>query len=80
MSAEIEINDEALEAARFAVENQLVEMRDSHMFMIGGNGFVIRNRDGSDSAIMRMSTAFGLGIGIRAYLDALAQREPGGER
>jgi hypothetical protein len=43
------------------------------MFMIGGNGFVVRNRDGSDSSIMRMSTAFGLQVGIRAYLAALGQ-------
>jgi len=76
--AEIEINDVALEVARKAVEDALVEMRDAHMFMIGGNGFHIRNRDGSGSSIMRMSTAMGLSVGIKAYLGALTERD--GER
>jgi hypothetical protein len=75
--AEIEIDDEALEVARKTVEDALVERRDSHMFMIGGNGFHIRNYDGSDSSIMRMSTAMGLSLGIKAYLGVLAER--GGE-
>lgn len=72
-SDEIEIDDDALEVARKAVEDALVEFRDSGMFMIGGNGFVIRNYDGSDSSIMRLSTALGLQIGIKAYLAALAE-------
>jgi hypothetical protein len=76
--AEIEIDDAALEVARKTVEDALIEMRDSHMFMIGGNGFHVRNRDGSESSIMRMSTAMGLEVGIKAYLGALADR--GGER
>lgn len=70
--AEIEIDDFALEAARKAVEDELIEWRDSGRFMLSGNGFTVRNRDGSDG-IMRMSTAFGLRIGIEAYLAALAE-------
>lgn len=72
---EIEIDDTALEVARKAVEDTLIEFRDSSMFMIGGNGFVVRNRDGSASDIMRFSTAVGLSIGIKAYLGALADAE-----
>lgn len=71
--AEINIDPHALEVARLAVENTLIEFRDSAMFMVGGNGFVVRNKDGSPSEIMRLSTAFGLQIGIKAYLEALAQ-------
>jgi hypothetical protein len=69
---EIEINEDALEAARKAVEDELIEWRDSGKFMLSGNGFTVRNRDGSDG-IMRMSTAYGLHIGIRAYLEALPE-------
>lgn len=70
--AEIEIDDVALEIARREVEDVLVDFRDNGRFMIGGNGFVIRNQDGSPSEIMRLSTAFGLRTGIKAYLAALA--------
>lgn len=67
-----DIDKAALEVARKTVEDTLIEFRDSQMFMIGGNGFVVRNWDGSDSSIMRLSTAMGLQIGIEAYLAALS--------
>lgn len=70
-----EIDEVALEVARKTVEDMLIEMRDSCMFMIGGNGFVVRDKDGSESSIMRLSTAMGLAVGIKAYLEALARRE-----
>lgn len=67
-----DIDDVALEAARKAVESVLVEFRDSRISVpMRGNGFVIREKDGKDSPIMRLSTADGLRIGIKAYLAAL---------
>lgn len=71
VSADVPIDEEALEAARLHVEDVLVEWRNARMFVIAGNGFVVRERDGSDSTIMRLSTRDGLRIGIRAYLAAL---------
>lgn len=71
---EIQINPVALEAGRLAVEDALVDMRDSGMFMLGNNGFIIRNRDSSESCVLRMNTAMGLRIGIQAYLAALAEQ------
>jgi hypothetical protein len=66
------INEEALEAARLAVEDALIELRDARIGILnGGNGFVVREYDGKESSIMRMSTRDGLRIGIKAYLAAL---------
>jgi hypothetical protein len=57
------------EVARSAVEDLLVEMRDSRISMpTRGNGFVIREEDGKSSDIIR----FGPEIGISHALKALA--------
>jgi hypothetical protein len=71
-----DLDKSALEAARLAVEDMLVEFRDSRMFVLNNNGFVIKERDGTDSSIIRLSTAMGLSVGIRAYLAALARGTP----
>lgn len=71
-----ELNEMALESARKAVEDVLVDFRDSRISVMGGNGFVIREKDGTDSHIMRLRTADGLAIGIKAYLEALASPSP----
>lgn len=71
----MELNVEAVEAARLAVEDALVEFRDSGMFILpANNGFVIKNYDGSDSHIIRFGTRTGLEIGIKAYLEALGEK------
>lgn len=72
-----ELDEAALEAARKAVEDVLVDFRDSRISVFGGNGFVIREKDGKDSHIMRLRTREGLAIGIKAYL---ATRHPQVER
>jgi hypothetical protein len=71
-----EINPVALEAARKAVEDALVDMRDSRMWMWPasgptGNGFSIREYDGSDSSVIRFSTRHGLTIALKAYFETL---------
>jgi hypothetical protein len=65
-----ELNEDALTAAHLAVENELVDLRDRRMW-IGTyrNGFVINERDGEPSSIMRMGTRDGLRIAIKAYLE-----------
>jgi len=66
------VNEDALEAARKAVENALVEFRDNRISVLNvGNGFVIREFDGERSDIIRLSTRDGLRVGIKAYLEAL---------
>ena len=51
------LTDELLEVGRKAIEDALIEMRDARIGILGrGNGLVVRERDGSESSIMRLST------------------------
>jgi hypothetical protein len=73
----VDVNEDALTLAHVAIENTLVDLRDGRIFVMGpANGFVIRERDGSDSPIMRLGTRDGLRIGIKAYLDAADTAAP----
>jgi hypothetical protein len=66
------LDEVALTAAHLAVEDALVDFRDAQISVVGpANGFVIRERDGSLSDVMRLGTREGLRIAIGAYLDAL---------
>jgi hypothetical protein len=67
-----EIAEAALTAAHLAVEDVLVDFRDERISVLGpANGFVIRERDGRPSGVMRLGTRDGLRIAIKAYLAAL---------
>jgi hypothetical protein len=69
-----DIDEAALEVARKAVEDILVDFRDGRMSeLTGGNGFVIREKDGRASPLIRLRTADGLRIGIRAYIEAVSK-------
>lgn len=65
-------NDELLEIGRKAIEDLLVEMRDSRMFTIRGNGLVIREIDGSASNIIRLGPEQALRIGLQAIAEHLS--------
>ena len=68
-----DLNAAALTAAHVAVEDVLIEMRDGRIGILGpANGFVVKEKDGSPSGIMRLGTRHGLEIGIKAYLAALS--------
>lgn len=68
------INEDALTAAHKAVEDVLIELRDSQIGLFGpANGFVIRGHDGTPSEVMRLGTREGLRIAITAYLAATNQ-------
>lgn len=67
---EIADNKELLwEVARKAIEDELIEFRDSGISMIRNNGFTIKYPDGSPSEIIR----FGPETGVRIALLALAE-------
>lgn len=69
------LDQEALTAAHCAVETELVELRDSRISVFGpANGFVVSERDGSNSGILRLGTREGLAVGIAAYLECLAAK------
>lgn len=64
---ELAENDELLEIGRKAVEDVLVDMRDSRLSIMGrNNGLIIRERDGSDSHIIRLGTEQALSIALKA--------------
>lgn len=60
-----------LEVARKAIEDMLVECRDSRMFVLNNNGLVIKERDGSPSSIIRLSSDIAVSIALHAIADHL---------
>lgn len=71
-----DVDPAALTMAHLAVEDRLIEMRDSRLSVIGPrNGFVVNEKDGSPSPMLRMGTREGLELGIAAYLAALPHPE-----
>lgn len=59
-------DDELLEIGRLAIEDELVEWRDSRRSMLRNNGFVIKERDGKESHIIRFGAEQGINIALRA--------------
>jgi hypothetical protein len=72
---EIELDEDALTEAHVAVEDVLIDFRDSRISVHGrANGFVVREKDGSASPHMRLGTRDGLRIAIKAYLKAVEEK------
>lgn len=63
-----ELTAEDLEVARLAIEDTLVDFRDSRIFVSRNNGLVIKERDGKDSSIIRLGSEDALRIGIKAII------------
>lgn len=55
-----------LEVARKAIEDELIERRDSRIGMLRGNGLVIREKNGNPSDIIRMGPEEAIQIGLEA--------------
>ena len=65
------LTKESLEIGRKAIEDMLVEWRDSRLSEFNrGNGLVIREKDGRDSSIIRFGPETALRIGILAMKEA----------
>lgn len=80
MTTNLTVNDVALtgddyEVARQAVEDALIDMRDAGMFILRRNGLVVRDRDGSNSPIIRLSIEDALQIGLKAIVARRAMPE-----
>ena len=70
--SEIAEDSELLEIGRKAIEDVLIEYRDHRISVLGcGNGFVVREKDGGDSSIIRLATWEGLRIGVKAIAEKL---------
>jgi hypothetical protein len=61
---------EMMTAAHLAIENELIEMRDSGIF-IGphANGLAVKNKDGSPSPVIRMGTRMAIQMILRVLAD-----------
>lgn len=73
-----EIDEQALYLAHKAVEDALVAARDNRTSLAGwANGLVIREADGTESGIVRLSTRHALQIALRTYLAAVEAQSTG---
>lgn len=64
----------AIEAARKYIETYLIEARDGRMSMLAcGNGFVVREQDGRASNLIRLDTAGGIQMALRAIAEHLSK-------
>lgn len=57
--------------ARRAIEDELVEWRDSGRFVLRNNGLCIKYADGTDSNIIRFGPETGVRIALLAIADHL---------
>jgi hypothetical protein len=65
---------ELIEVGRKAIEDRLIEWRDDRLSELGrGNGFVVREVDGTDSTTIRFGPETGLKIAIKAMAEHLTQ-------
>ena len=66
---------EAIYIMHKAIEDVLIEWRDSRLsYLTVGNGFTIRESDGSPSDVIRLRVPDGLRIGLNALADHLDAR------
>jgi hypothetical protein len=68
-----EVTPEDIEDARKLIEDQLVWMRDDHVYLVRegtyvGNGLVIRNKDGSESSVIRLRVNEAIEMAINAIM------------
>ena len=67
-------DDHSLEVARSAIEDTLIKFRNGRISFPGrGNGLVVREKDGRDSSMIRMSVGDALKLGLRAIIERKAK-------
>jgi hypothetical protein len=71
MLKELAENDKLIEVGRLAIEDELVKWRDDRLSVFCGNGFSIREFDGTPSTIIRFGTEHGLKIALTAIIQHL---------
>lgn len=69
-------DESLLEVGRKAVEDVLIDWRDSRLSELGRrNGLVIREKDGGESAVIRFGPETALRIGLLAIAEHLKELE-----
>jgi hypothetical protein len=72
---EIIESDELLEVGRKAVEDCLVDFRDSGLSMLNrNNGLVIKSKKGDSSHIIRMGPEDAIRVGLKAIKEHLEEK------
>lgn len=70
-------DEDLLEVARRKIEINLVEMRDSRISVLGrNNGLVIRERDGTNSHIIRLPVEVAVRLALLAIAESLGGGDP----
>lgn len=76
MSEEELLTDEMLEVGRKAIEDILIEFRDSRISLpFRNNGLVVKEYDGKDSSIIRLGPEDAIRIGVEAIFAEYRRRE-----
>ena len=65
-------NPVLLEVGRLAVEDKLVDYRDSRISVLRNNGLCIREYDGRESSVVRMSIEEAVTVAMRAIIEELS--------
>jgi hypothetical protein len=69
---ELADNGKLLEIGRKAIEDELIEWRDSRRATLRNNGFTVREMNGEASSIIRFGPEVGLRIALRAIAEHIA--------
>lgn len=67
---ELTLRPDLVEVVRKKVEDQLIDMRDSGMFMANSNGLAVFGKDGSNPGVIRIGT----GMAVSMILELVARR------
>lgn len=67
-------DDELLEIGRKAIEDTLIELRDTRLSEgYRNNGLVIKERDGMESSVIRFGPETALKIGLKAIIQKMEE-------
>ena len=71
----MDLTRDELEVGRLAVENMLVELRDSRISVMRNNGLCIKEKDSTPSAIVRMPIETAITVAMEAIEKHRAQKD-----
>jgi hypothetical protein len=63
-----ELDEDAVTLAHLILENELIDLRDRRVGILGrGNGLVVNEKDSTPSSIIRITTDEAIRVAVRAY-------------
>ena len=70
-------NEVLMEVGRMAIEDTLIDMRDSRIFVLRNNGLVCREKDGTTSSTIRLGPENAVIIALNAIADHISKETNG---